>query len=222
MDLYTMTLKAVGTLLTEINKEDYLPIIDECIDKWENNKDCDMFRREFDKNGRFGDFRIDTRTTETPEKGFWAAQVFSALVAMTAQLADFRKKGISDDMEFLRKNFGAANEIMITGKCSNCNYREATASDIDLYVSRIVIAKHIISGMEKENLEDEIRALVNVTCPDIERERRKTVLRLENTGIPHSEKYGKLVSCPECGGKKIVEGRLLKSLRENVFVALNK
>lgn len=220
MDLYTLTLKAIRTLLVEIDKTDYVPVVDECIDKWENEKNCDMFRKEFDKNGRFGDFRIDSRAADTPAKGFWAAQVFSALVAMAAQLADFRKKGISDDIGFIRRNFGVGNEFMITGRCSACNYREATASDIDRYVSRIVIAKRIVNGLENENLEDEVKDLVSLTCPDIERERRKTILRLDNSGVPHSDKYGKLISCPECGSTKIIEGKLLKSLRENVFLAL--
>ena len=38
MDLYTMTLRGIKTLLAEINMNDYIPVIDECIEKWENEK----------------------------------------------------------------------------------------------------------------------------------------------------------------------------------------
>ena len=221
MDLFVRTLKGVRALLEEINKKDYIPVVDECIGKWENEKDCDAFRREFLPKGRFGDFRIDSRTAATPAQGFWAAQVFTALVALSAQLADFRKKGISEDIEFIRRNFGAANEIMVTGKCSECGFRAATASDVDRYISKIVIAKRLVNGLENDNIEEEVKSVVNLTCPDIERERRKALLRLDNAGITHREKYGRLTSCPECGSTKIVEGKLLRSLRENVFVALD-
>ena len=222
MDLYTLTLKGIIALLESIDKKSYIPVVEVCIEKWENEKDTDLFRREFDKDGRFGDFRIDSRTTDTPQKGFWAAQMFSALVALSAQLADFRKKGISDDIEFIRKNFGAANEVMVTGKCRKCGYRVATASDIDKYVSKIVIAKRLVSGLEKGNIGEEVKAVVSLECDDIERERRKTILRLDNSGVEHSDKFGKLVICPECGSREIVEGRLLRSLRENVFVTLDR
>lgn len=222
MDLYTLTLKGVIALLESIDKKSYIPVVEDCIEKWEKEKNCDLFRQEFDKKGRFGDFRIDSRTADTPQKGFWAAQVFSALVALTAQLADFRKKGISDDIEFIRRNFGAANEVMVVGKCDECDCIVATASDIDRYVSKIVIAKRLVSGLEKGNLEEEVRSVVSLECPDIERERKKTILRLDNSGIDHSEKYGKLVICPDCDSKDIVECRLLRSIRENVFVTLDR
>ncbi len=222
MDLYTLTLKAVRAVLEEIGQDAYLPVVDECINKWEKDGDCDSFRQEFEKGGRFADFKISSKTARTPEIGFWSAQVFSALLAMNAQLADFRKKGLRDDMGFIRRNFGAANEVLEAGRCAECDYREATASDIDKYVSRIVVAKRIVSGMENGNLEDEARALANMTCPDIERERRKTILRMDNSGIIHSNVYHKLERCPKCGAEQIVSARYLRSLRENVFVPLSQ
>ena len=222
MDLYTMTLRGIKTLLAEINMNDYIPVIDECIEKWENEKNCEMLRREFDKGGRLADFAISSKTAETPEKSFWAAQVFSALLAMNAQLADFRRKGISDDMDFIRRNFGAANEIFYAGKCAVCGHIAAAASDVDKYVSKIVIAKRLVNGLQNGNLEDEVKDLADLSCPDIERERKKTILRLDNSGIPHNNKYIKLTVCPKCGREQIVEGRLLKSLKENIFIPLSK
>ena len=47
MDLYTLTLKAIRTLLVEIDKTDYVPVVDECIDKWENEKN-DIVIRDVD------------------------------------------------------------------------------------------------------------------------------------------------------------------------------
>lgn len=222
MDLYTLTLRSLRTLLEEIGQNDYVPIIDECIEKWEKENNCEMLRKEFNAGGRFADFAISSKTAATPEKSFWAAQVFTALLAMNAQLADFRRKGISDDMEFIRKNFGAANEVFYAGRCAVCGHVEAAASDVDKYVSKIVIAKRMVNGMEKGNLEEEVKSLLNLTCPDIERERRKTLLRLDNSSIPHNDKYGRVTVCSKCGHEQIVEGRFLKSLKENIFIPLSK
>ncbi len=222
MEMYGMTLNAIKTLLTDIRMTKYADIVDECIDKWESEKNVDMFRLEFDPKGRFSDFRIDGQTLETPEKGFWTAQTFSALLAMNAQLADFQKRGMKPDMNFIRSRFGAANEIMTAALCKDCGHREATAMDIDKYVSKIVIAKRIIKGLESGELDKEVEELINVTSDDIARERRKAKLRLENTGIVYTDVFGRLVSCPKCSGKNIAEGRLLRSLKENVFVPLSK
>lgn len=221
MELYVLALKGIETLFEEIGKSESVPVIEDCIENWEKKNDRDALKREFAPGGRLADFRIDSRTAETPAKGFWAAQVLSALIALAAQLADFRKKGISDDIEFIRRNFGAANEIMTLGKCTECGNMTATASDIDKYISRIVIAKRLVSGLESGDICQEVQGLVQLTCPDIQREKKKALLRLDNSGIEHSEKYGKLVSCTNCGSRKITEGRILRSLRENVFVALN-
>ena len=75
VDKYKLTLSALKTLLTEIEQTEYVPVVDECIEKWETEKDLDMIRREFEKNGRFADFSISSKTARTPEIGFWSAQV---------------------------------------------------------------------------------------------------------------------------------------------------
>lgn len=222
MDKYILTLSALKILLGGLEKNKYIPVVDECISKYESENDVDMIRREFSGKGRFADFTISSKTAATPEISFWSAQVFTALLALNAQLADYRRKGLSDDMEFIRKNFGASNEVLYAGRCSMCGQAAATASDIDKYVSKIVIAKRLVSGLEKGNLEDEVRSLCDLSCPDIERERRKTILRLDNSSIPHNNEYGKLTVCPKCGCPDIVQARFLKSLKENIFIPLSK
>ena len=222
MELYGLTLNAIKTLLTDIGMKKYADIVGECIDKWESEKNVDMFRLEFNPKGRFADFRIDGQTMGTPEKGLWTAQTFSALLAMAAQLADFQKRGMKADMNFIRSRFGAANEILTAALCKDCGHREATAMDVDKYVSKIVIFRRTIKGLESGELDKEVKELINVTSDDIARERRKTKLRLENTGVVFTDVYGRLVNCPKCKSKNIAEGRLLRSLKENVFVPLSK
>lgn len=221
MDFYLMTLSAIQKLLADIDKKEYAYVVGECIENWKNKGDSTMFGKEFDKNGRFADFRLDSTSISDFEKGFWTGQVFSALVAMAAQLAFFHQKGMKADIAFLRKNFGAANEVMTVSKCADCGRREATLLNIDKYVSKIVIAKKIVDGMEKNELDSQIERLITVSAPEIERERRKTRTRLENSSIPYIETYGTIKSCLKCGSKNIAEGRLLRSVKENIFVPLN-
>lgn len=222
MDHYSMVLEAIQKLLSDIGQKDYADVVGECIEKWKQDGNSVMFGQEFSKNGRFADFRLDSSNISAPEKGFWTGQVLSALIAMSAQLSVFAQRGIEVNMDFMRKNFGAANEIMEASKCADCGRREATGMDIDKYISKIVIAKKIVDGMEKGDLAEQISSLTNMTAPEIERERRKTKTRLSNSGISFTENYGKVKRCIKCGSQNITEGRLLRSVRENVFVPLNK
>ena len=41
MDLYTLTLKGIIALLESIDKKSYIPVVEECIEKWENEKDTE-------------------------------------------------------------------------------------------------------------------------------------------------------------------------------------
>ena len=75
MELYVLALKGIETLFEEIGKSESVPVIEDCIENWEKKNDRDALKREFAPGGRLADFRIDSRTAETPAKGFWAAQV---------------------------------------------------------------------------------------------------------------------------------------------------
>lgn len=220
MDHYGQTLEAIKALLEAVGKNNYAGVVQECIDKWKESGDSAMFRDEFSPKGRFGDFRLDSASITDPEKGYWTAQTFSALIAMAAQLAVVCANGSEADMGFLRKNFGAGNEVMNVGRCASCGRIEATAADVDKYASRIVIAKKVVDGLESGKLTENALSLIDLSAPEIERERRKTRLRLENSGIAINPGFGKLVCCQGCGSEKIVEWKLLRSNVENIFIPL--
>ncbi len=222
LEYYSLTLKGIKYLLYSIGMNNYGDVVQECIEKWEKEKDVDMFKNEFAPGGGFSDFRITGKNIPDPEKGLWTAQTFSALVAMSAQLAEFERRKIKVNIEFLRKNFGAANEIMVTGMCGSCGYRTATMNDIDKYISKMVIARKVVDGLESGNLDSRIEELLNVSDPEIEKERRRTFVRLENSNVAVDKKYTKMEKCPVCGSSDIKQGGLLRSVRENVFVALNR
>lgn len=220
MDYYSITLNAIRKLLLKVGKDKYADVVSECIEKWETEKDCDMFRREFDKNGRFADFRLDSSNISDPEKGLWTGQLFSALVAMSAQTAFLIGRGKDVDINDMRRTFGAANEIMYASRCSSCGALEATASDLDKYVSKIVIARKVVDGLEACSLDETVDSITELTAPEIQRERRKAKTRLENSRIPYTDAYGRAKSCLKCGSKNIAECKLLKSLNENIFIPL--
>lgn len=222
MDYYFMTLSAVKKLFKDLSLDKYADFVEDCIRKWESEKDSTAFKKLFDANGPFENFRIDTKLIPDVEKCFWTANTFSALIAMSAQLAFFHQRGIKPEIEFMRRNFGVANEVMTVSKCVECGRLEATLTDIDKYISKPVIAKRIIDGMENNDLDMQVEILMNAKAEEIKRERRKTVTRLENSGIPYVESYGTVRSCLKCGKKNFAEGRLLKSLKENIFIPLKK
>ena len=220
MEYYSLTLKGIRYLLCSIGMDNYGDVVQECIEKWETEKNSDMFKNEFAPGGRFSDFRMTGKNIPDPEKGLWTAQTFSGLVAMAAQLSEFEKRKIKVNIDFLRKNFGAANEIMITGMCGSCGYRKATMNDIDKYISKMVIAKKVVDGLESGDLNSRIEVLINVSDPEIEKERRRTLVRLENSNVDIDKKYTNMEKCPICGSEDIKQGGLLRSVRENIFVAL--
>ena len=222
MDYYLMTLNAIKKLFVDIGMTKYSDVVGEWIEKWKKDGDCDAFRKTFDANGVFANFRIDTQLIPNVEKCFWTANTFSALIAMSAQLAFFYQKNIEPEIDFMRKHFGIAGEVMTVSKCSDCGRLEATLTDIDKYISKPVIAKRIVDGMENGNLDEQVEALINAGADEIKRERRKVITRLENSSIPYVESYGRVKSCLKCGKKNITEGKLLKSMNENIFIPLKK
>ena len=221
MDYYSLTLGALKMLLEEINKTSEAAVVEECIEKWQNDKNCTMLGREFAAGGRMAQFRIDGTSVKDPVTGFWTGQAFTALVAMSAQLSAFEQRGRKTDISFMRKNFGAANEIIVVSRCNTCKKLFATAFEIDRYISKIVIAKKIVDGMESGELIKEVKEIMNAGCDEIDRERRKAKLRLENTKVEYIDGFGQLAKCPICGSKDISEAKLLRSLKENVFVPLS-
>lgn len=221
MDLYSMTLGAIAQLLRDVNKDSYAAVVDECIEKWQKTGNCRQFGREFNPTGRLADLKIDNNDVADPEEGYWIAQTFSALVALSAHFADLSTRGLEPDVGFLRKNFGVANDYMEANVCEKCGSIEVTAADIDKYISKGIISKHLVDGLENGDLNEEVKKLTSMEQPEIGRERRKTRLRLENTSVKINPGYGKLVMCSSCGSEKIKEKKLLKSLKDNVFIPLN-
>ncbi len=221
MDYYSLTLEALKKLLEDINKGSDAAVVEECSDKWRSEGNCTMLGREFAPGGRMEQFRIDGTSIQDPVKGFWTGQVFTALVAMAAQISAFEQRKMKTDLSFMRRNFGAANEIMQASRCAACGEITATALDIDKYISKIVIAKKIVDGMENGELVAETEKLITAEGDDISRERRKAKLRLENSRINITDGFGRLTVCPHCKSKKLTQTKLLRSLKENVFVPLS-
>lgn len=221
MDYYSLTLGALKKLLEDIDKKSDAAIVEECLDKWQKEQNCTMLGREFSSGGRMADFRIDANSIQDPVKGFWIAQVFTALIAMSAQISASEQRGMKTDLEFMRKNFGAANEVMQASSCGTCAEITATALDLDRYVSKIVIAKKIVDGMEKGDLIGQVEALITADSDDINRERRKARLRLENSKVSIIDGFGNLTACPHCKSRKLTRIKLLRSLKENVFIPLS-
>ena len=222
MNRYTLVLEALKHLLIVTGKDHYSTIIDDCITAWHNQKDPNMLKREFEEKGRFSDFVLDSTTVNDPEKGLWLGQLMSALIAIAAQSALFLENNGDIDLDFLRRNFGVSNEVMNASRCSSCKSIEVTASDIDMYVSKIVIARVLIKGLETNDLITAVDSIAELTAKDIEKERRKAKIRLENSSIPFSDNYGTVDSCLRCGSKKITACKLLRSLRENIFIPLGQ
>ena len=221
MDRYTLVLEALKHLLIIAEKEKYAGIVDDCIAAWHDRKDPTMLKKEFEKNGRFSDFVLDSTTVTDPEKGLWLGQLISALIAIAAQSAVFLENGGEIDIEFMRRNFGVSNEIMSASRCSSCKAIEATASDIDKYVSKIVIAKLLIQALENNDLISTVDSIAQLEAKDIAKERRKAKIRLENSSIPFSDNYGTVSGCLRCGSKKTEPCQLLRSNRENIFIPLS-
>lgn len=220
MDMYSMTLDAVAGLLRDAGKNDYAAVVDDCNEKWKETGNSRLFGMEFAPKGRLAALRLDAADIPDPEKGYWTAQTFSALIALCAHMADLKTRDLELNMEFLRKNFGIANDLMTANVCESCGSIEATEADIDKYISKGIISKHLVDGLEKGNLSEEVKLLTSGSFPELERERRRTRLRLENTNVKLNPGYGRLAQCSACGSERIKEKRLLKSVKENVFVPL--
>ncbi len=221
MDIYSAALSGLIKILKDAGLPDSAAVIGTCLEKWEKFGKCDQLQRELLPGGRLETLRIGKDRISDPVKGFWTGQLFQALVALSAQVADFHGRGMKTEIDFLRKNFGTNDEFMEVGMCARCKRREATALDIDQYVSKRIITKRIVDGLENGNLDEEIEHIMKLELPELERERRRLRLRLSNTGLPINDRFGRLVSCMSCGSEEIVPSKLLKSIKENVFILLN-
>lgn len=221
MEFYEITLNAMKHLLTVCHEEDYAHILGNCLEQWRKKQDTDCFLTEFAKGGRFRTFQFKEADFVSGEQNFWVQQLFGGLVAMAIQLAGAIQENRTVDIGFIRKNFGRASEVITGTMCPECGKRQISGLDIDRYISTPIIAKRIADGLESNTLNEKIDALIDVSAPEIQRERRAAELRAANTGLLMADKP--MTFCPSCGSKKKpVPCRLLKSLREPVFVPLNQ
>ena len=216
-----MTLESIRLLLSELGAEEPAAVVGECIAKYDKDGDVDRFRLEFEPKGRFARLRIDSTMVSDLEKGLWAGQLLSALIALSAQLADFHKRNVEPDIAFFRSRFGVANEMMPAVKCEDCGCLMVTSAQVDMYVAKIVLARRLVNAMEQGTMTEEVEALLERRVPDITRERRKALLRVSNSSIPYLETYERAAACDRCGSKKIKLVRLLRSNKENVFIPLD-
>ncbi len=220
MEFYEITLKAMKKLLDDCNEKDYADMIKDCLEGWHKRQDTDCFLREFAKGGRFRTFQFKPEDFASGEQNFWVQQLFGGLVAMAIQLAGAIREKRTIDIGFIRKNFGRPSEVINGKKCSDCGKRQISGLDIDKYISLPIIAKRIADGLENNTLDTQIDSIISVSAPEISHERKATELRAANTGLLIVGENASAF-CPACGSKKLVPCRLLKSLKEPVFVPLN-
>lgn len=221
MDFYLISLNAVRKVISDSGYEEYAKLTDECIEKWKKEKDCDMFEREFSPTGRFAGFKLEGNKFDNAEKAYWTAQLLVALLSMVSQNAKYYKAtGKIMTIRYIREHFGYETEIISGSVCGHCGYREIGAPDVDKYISGRIISQAIVYGLESGDLTDTVESIMNVSNPRIERERKRTQTRIENSKIPYAGTYGKLKKCLLCGSENIKECRYLKSLKANVFVPL--
>ena len=112
MDQYTLVLEALEYVLVKTGRNEYASAVHECTEQWKTNHNSSMLKNEFTSNGRLYDLDTESFYTDDPERNFWTSQLLSALIALAAQGGVFIEKGINFDIDFLRRNFGADNEVM--------------------------------------------------------------------------------------------------------------
>lgn len=222
MDIYSSALSGLVKILNDAGLPDSAAVIKTCLEKWQKFGKCDQLERELQPGGKLETLRIDRKHIEDPVQGFWTGQLFQALVALCAQVAHFHTKGMETSIDFLRKNFGVNNDFMEVGMCARCKHREATSLDIDQYISKMILSKRIVDGLENDNLNEEIEHVMKLDLPELERERRRVRLRLNNTGVPINDRFGRLGRCMGCGSEDIIPSRLLRSRKENIFVLMDQ
>lgn len=222
MEFYEITLKGMQKLLNDCNEKVYADIIADCIAAWQARQDTDCMLKEFATGGRFRTFQFKKEDFSSLEQNFWVQQLFGGLVAMVIQLAGFIRENKTVDIAFIRRNFGRPTDVLTGMKCSSCGQRQVSQLDIDKYISLPIIAKRIADGLENNTLDKEIETIISVSAPEIQRERNNAQLRAANTKLIVSDSRTPMKFCPSCGNQKLEPCRFLKSVKEPIFVPLNK
>ena len=221
MDIYLSALRAIKMLFSDIGKNEAAAVIGGCIAEYEKNDRSNPLKRELSHGGRLYELTIGKEDVPEADKRLWTIETFQALVAICAQTAESAANGFETDIQFLRNNFGRINDIMMIGRCRRCGRREATAADIDKYLSKPIISKRIVDGLENGDLDDEVGHLIHLDLPELDRERRRLRRKLTNSEIPINDGYGILAVCNGCASEDIEQSRLLRHTKENRFVPLN-
>ena len=220
LEFYEITLRGMHKILRDFKEDQYADIVEKCIGQWQKKHDAYCMLQEFADNGRFRTFKFNADNFSSVEQNFWVQQLFGGLVAMMIQLAQFANQNKNISIDFIRKNFGMPTDVLTGIRCTSCGQRQTSLLDIDKYISLPIIAKRIADGLEKGSLDDEIDMIVNVSAPEIERERSNAKLRTANTNIPVFDSRNTPV-CPSCGNKKFTVCKFLKSVKEPIFIPLN-
>ena len=219
MQFYETTLRGMKKILDTFHEDKYADIVENCISKWQSDKDVMCMLNEFADNGRFRTFKFKPTDFSSVEQAFWTNQLFGGLVAMMIQLGSFIADGKTVDIDFIRSNFGRSSEVLTGSKCTSCGKLFTSEQNIDQYISLPIIAKRIADGLEKGSLDDETDVILSMSAPEIQKERDKTKIRCINTNISVTE--DKPVICLSCGNRKISSCKFLKSVKAPVFVPLN-
>ncbi len=222
MNYYEMSLEAMKKILDDAGEGRYSAFIGDCITDWKKKKNTDRLMKGFLKGGLFEGFSFRKSDFDSAEKEFWTVQCFSAMAAMTMQLARFEHSGQDITIEFMRRNFGHPAEVISGSKCSDCGKKELNMEDIDKYITTPVVAKAVVDGLESGRLIENLDEVISEKYDYLKSEREKALARAMNTNIPVSNERGALSVCKNCGGKNIVKCRFLKSLKTNTFVALSR
>lgn len=221
MDFYEISLRGMHKILSEFGEDTHAAIIEKCIREWQEEGTFRTLVREFSENGKFTTFAFDEDDFVSEEQNFWTQNLFGAMVAMAVKLAEFKQDGQDVDIEFIRENFGYPSDFLNGSQCTNCNFRQISAMDIDGYIVRPIIAARIVTGLEIGNMDKCVEEIVNVTAPEIAAERNKALIRAKNSRIPVSSSWEPMQMCIICGSRNIKTCRFLKNLKKLEFVALN-
>ncbi len=223
MDYFVLTLEGIKLLLTTFHKDSYAGVIDDCIEQWNKNHHAGAFIQAFsDKNGKLSDLSFAAEDFKSEEQAYWTQQMLGALMAMAAQLAVFAQRKQTMTIEFMRKYFGHPTELINGTVCGQCGAKSISQTDIDNFIAPDIIAAKIVDGLEDGKLNERILSVVNVTATEIDRQRRLTKIRIENSSVPMTGSRHSAECCMVCGSNNMKPCRFLKSLKENVFISLGK
>lgn len=220
MKFYEITLEGMKILLSECNQKKYADMIDSFIQEWNFEKKTENFLKAFSGKGAFKYFEFNISDFPSNCEFFWTNKLFGALVAMGTQLAHFINTGTDVNIDFIRSHFRHPTEIIKGTVCTNCGNRQISMLNVDNYISASIIADMVVSGLEHNTLNKNIKEIITLSAPEIKYERERTKIRVLNTPVPFSDEWKTRRFCLLCGGKEIKECKFLKSLKKEVFVPL--